>query len=205
MSRFDVLRSLVRSAAQAGRERLSKLDSVTGVREAIEEIRARRITLSEAALTRAISDGMRDVSAVTVSLRDGRASVDLGFEDGQAVVFAFVPEQARFAPRGAKEVIFRVEPAEAVQNVRVREAVGAVAAGIARALWGPILGERRREEAAFVEREGGQLRADLRSVPAVRAMLEGSSFAMALEVLSIEGFAIEERGLRVIVALPMPG
>jgi len=205
MSRLDILKSLVRSAAKASGERLSKLSTVTNARQAIEELRARRSTLNEADVGRAITSGTTGVRAATVSLRNGRAAVDLGYEDGRNLTFAIIPEQTRFAPRGAKEVIFSVEPPEVVEDARAREVVGALAAAIARALWGPVLGERTVHEQALVDREGARLRADLRTVPAVRAALEGSPLAMALEVISIESFAIEDRVLRVVIALPIPG
>ena len=204
MSRLDVLRSLVRGAAKAGADRVSKLRPVANARQAMVELRARRATLTEGALSSAIAHGVRGVTAATVSLKEGRILADVGLEDGETLTLAIVPEQARFAPRGAKEVLFSVEPPEAVEDSRARDIVGAVAAAIARALWGPILGPRRPDEHALVEREGARLRADLRTVPAVRSTLEGSALAVALEVISIKSFTIEERALRLVVALPMP-
>lgn len=204
MSRFDVLKSLVRGAAKAGAEQVKRLRPVANLRQAMVELRARRATLTEGALSSAIAHGVRGVTAATVSLQDGRIVADVGLEEGETLVLAIIPEQARFAPRGAKEVIFSVEPPEAVDDSRARDIVGAVAAAIARALWGPILGPRRPDEHALVEREGARLRADLRSVPAVRSTLEGSALAVALEVISIESFAIEDRVLRLVIALPGP-
>lgn len=200
-SRFDVFKSLVRSAAKAGAERVRSLDAVAGARRAIDELRNRRVSLGEGMLGSAVAHapGMR---AATVSLREGRVVVDAGYEDGRTLAIAVVPEAARFAPRGAKEVIFRVEPPEVVEDARAREIVGCLAGAIARGLWGPMLGEPREEEAALVDREGARLRADLRSVPAVRAALEGSPLAMALDVLTIRGFEVEDRALRISLGLP---
>jgi len=205
VSRFDVLKSLVRSAARAGGDRIAKVGRVGDVRKALTDLRARRIAITEVMLTRAINHGVRGVEAATVSLREGRARIDLDFGGSEQLAFALFPDEARFAPRGAKEVIFSVEPAELVGDARVREVAGAVAAGIARALWGPMMGPPVDGEEAFIDREGARLRADLRSVPAVRALLEGSPLAMALEVLAIEGFVIEDRALRIVIALPVPG
>jgi len=205
VSRFDVLKSLVRSAARAGGDRIAKVGRVGDVRKALTDLRARRIAITEVMLTRAINHGVRGVEAATVSLREGRARIDLDFGGSEQLAFALIPDEARFAPRGAKEVIFSVEPAELVGDARVREVAGAVAAGIARALWGPMMGPPVDGEEAFIDREGARLRADLRSVPAVRALLEGSPLAMALEVLAIEGFVIEDRALRIVIALPVPG
>ncbi len=200
-SRFDVLKSLVRSAARAGAERVGGLDAVRGVRRAMDELRARRVSLTEAHLSAAIA-GAPGVASSGVSLAGGRVVVDASYADGGSLAIAILPQEVRFAPRGAKEVIFTVEPPEAVGDGRARDAVGCVAAAIARAVWGPVLGAPVEGEAALVEREGARLRADLRSVPAVRASLEGSPLAMALEVLTVGGFAIEDRTLRVAIGLP---
>ncbi|HEY8427991.1 MAG TPA: hypothetical protein VIL20_06430 [Sandaracinaceae bacterium] len=202
MSRLDLLRSLVRSAAKAGAERLGKLGPVAGARQVLDELKQRRASVSEAALSSAVAC-MPGVRASTVSARDGWLRIDLTFDDG-SVVFAVAPELVRFAPRGAKEVLFRVEPEELARDERVRDAVGGLAAAIARALWGPMLPPRKTDEQALVERDGTRLRADLRTVPAVRAALEGSPFEMALDVITIDSFAIEDRALRIKIGLPIP-
>lgn len=203
MSRLDLLRSLVRSAAKAGADRLGKLGPIAGAKTALGELKRRRASLSEAALSSALAHAP-GVRASSVSAHGEQLGVDLSFEDGASLAFAVVPEQVRFAPRGAKEVLFRVEPPQLVGDARVRDAVGCLAAAIARALWGPVLPPREADEQALVERDGARLRADLRTVPAVRAALEGSPLAMALEVLTIESFAIEDRALRVKIGLPLP-
>lgn len=199
---LDVLRSWVRSAAKAGSERLGNLTAVQHARRALEELKQRRASLSEAAIGSAVAHAP-GVHAATVSIDGGQIRVDATFDDGESRVFAVVPERVRFAPRGAKEVLFSVEPPERVNEARVRDVVGSLAAAIARALWGPVLGPREGDEQALIEREGARLRADLRSVPAVRAALEGP-LGMALDLFSIESFAIEERELRFKVALPLP-
>jgi len=204
VSRLDLLRSLLRGAAEAGAERLGGLRPVAGVRAAIAEVRARRATLTEPMLTAAISGAVDGAVGTTVSLRGGQIVVDLELEGRAPLSLGIVPELARFAPRGAKEVVFRVEPPDAVRDAVAREVVGALAGAIARALWGPILGPRPAGEHALVEPEGGRLRADLRTVPAVRSTFEGSPLAVALEVISIESFAVEDRALRLRIALPLP-
>lgn len=201
--RLDTLRSLLHRAAKAGRGRLARLGPVAGARHALEELKQRRATIPEAALSRAVAHAP-GVKASTVAVIDGAIRADVTFEDGESLAMALMPETVRFAPRGAKEVIFRVEPPERVGDGRVRDVVGALAAAIARALWGPVLGPRRRDEQALVEREGARLRADLRTVPSVRAALEGSPLAVALEVLTIESFTVEDRALRLKVGLPLP-
>lgn len=201
--RIDLLKSWVRSAAEAGKGRLRALDSVTRIRETLDELKERRVTIGEAALSSAVAHAP-DVKASTVSARDGRLVVDVTGDDDSSTIFAVVPEQVRFAPRGAKEVLFRVDPPELARDTRVRDAVGCLAAAIARALWGPVLSPRSGDEQALVETDNDHLRVDLRTVPAVRAALEGSPLAMALDVLTIESFTIEARALRIKVGLPLP-
>lgn len=201
--RGDLLRSLLHRAAKAGAESLSKLPAVASVRQAFGDLKNRRASLGETALSSAVAHAP-GVRASSVSVSGGLLRVDLTFEDGESRVFGVEPQAVRFAPRGAKEVIFAVEPPELVGDPRVRDAVGSIAAAIARALWGPVLAPRTGDEQAWVEREGARLRADLRTVPAVRAALEGGPLAMALEVLTIESFAIEDRALRLKIGLPLP-
>lgn len=201
--RLDTLKSLLHRAARAGSDRLGKLPPVAGAKQAIEELKQRRATLSEAALSRAVAHAP-GVSASVVGVSDGMVRADVTFDDGTSLALGIVPETVRFAPRGAKEVIFRVEPPSLVEDGRVREVIGSLAAAVARALWGPVLGPPKRDEQALVEREGARLRADLRTVPSVRAALEGGALAMVLEVLTIESFAIEDRTLRLKIGLPLP-
>lgn len=200
-SRFDVLKSLVRSAARAGAERVQDLGAVRGAKAVLAELRQRRVTITEPMMSSAIAQ-TPGVSASSVSLANGRIALDATFEDGRSLAMTVLPQEVRFAPRGAKEILFTVEPPEIVGDGRARDVVGCVAAAIARGVWGPMLGPRTDGEAALVEREGARLRCDLRTVPAVRASLEGSPFAMALDVLTIGGFEIEDRALRVTLGLP---
>lgn len=200
--RFDVLKSWVRGAAKGTASRLGKLGPVANARQAIDELRQRRASLSEGAISSAVARAP-DVASSTASIRDGLIRLDLSYDDGEHRVFAVVPERVRFAPRGAKEVLFSVEPPELASDPRVRDAVGCIAAAIARALWGPVLGARRGDEHALTEREGTALRTDLRSIPAVRSALEGGPLGVALEVLTIESFVIEDRRLRLKIRLPM--
>jgi hypothetical protein len=200
--RVDSLKSLLHRAARAGTGRLANLGPVAGARHAIDELKQRRATLTEASLSRAFAHAP-GVAASVVGVRDGWVRADLTFDDGRHLALGVAPETVRFAPRGAKEVIFSVEPPELVEDGRVRDLIGSLAAAIARAVWGPVLGPARGEELALVEREGARLRADLRTVPAVRAALEGGPLAMALEMLTIEAFAVEDRAVRMRIGLPL--
>lgn len=201
--RGDLLRSLVHRTAKASAERLARMPVVVGARRAFAELKERRASVSEATLSSAVAHAP-GVRACTVSISGSSMHIDLTFDDGDTCAFAIEPGTIRFAPRGAKEVLFTVEPPELVADARVRDAVGSVAAAIARTLWGPALPPRTGDEQALVEREGARLRADLRTIPAVRAALESGPLAMALEMLTIESFALEDRALRIKLGLPFP-
>ncbi|MGE0789606.1 MAG: hypothetical protein AB7S26_28295 [Sandaracinaceae bacterium] len=200
-SRLDVLKSVLFRAARAGKDRIEDVGSLKELRKVFGDLRQRRMAIPESHVGAAVSEAPL-VRASTVGLRRGRAVVDVGFQDGSVAVFAVIPQEVRFAPRGAKEVLFSVEPPEAVEDSRVRDIVGHVAAALARGVWGPMLGPPRPGEAALIEREGARLRADLRTVPSVRGALEGSPLSMALDVLTIERIEIEDRAMKVTVGLP---
>lgn len=201
--RLDTLRSLLHRAAKAGSDRVGRLPPVAGVRRAVEELKQRRANITEGMLSSAVAHaaGVRASSAI---VHGGLARIEITYDDGASLTFGVAPVATRFAPRGAKEVIFSVDPPELVSDARVRDAVGCVAAAIARTLFGPLLPPRQGDEQALIEREGVHLRADLRTIPAVRGALEGSPLAMALELLTIESFALEDRAIRLKIGLPLP-
>jgi hypothetical protein len=201
--RLDSLKSLLHRAAKAGTEGLTRVPAVAGARALVAELRQRRASLPEAALSRVIAHAP-GVRTCMVAVSGERIRVELGCDDGANLSLSIAPVSARFAPRGAKELLFELDPPERLDDSRARDVVGALAAAIARALWGPLLGPAREGEYALVEREGARLRADLRTIPAVRAALESGPLAPAFDVIGIEGFALEDRALRVRIALPFP-
>jgi len=200
--RFDLLRSLLRTAAAGAARRVRELSGLEQVRGALAELGARRVVLDEAALGAAIAraPGVREATART---RDGRLLADVVDDEGAAVAFAILPGAARFAARGAKEIELRVEPPERAELGVVRAAVGAIAGAIAHAVWRPAL-RGARPGVALTERLGGVLRVDLRSLPEVRDALSGGPLAVLLEVVSIARLGIDDRGLSIELALPVP-
>jgi hypothetical protein len=201
--KLDLLRSLLRGAADAGRDRIAKLGPLERAKQALGEIRERRTRVTEGAISAAIArvPGIRET---TVSIHDGRVIVDAAYDDGRAVVLSTAPELARFAPRGAKEILFSIDPPELAKDSRARELIGAIGAAMARGLWGAFLPPAPGSEVAFSEREGDRVRVDLRTIPAVESVLRGSPLAQALEIVSIESFTIEDRSIRIRIALPLP-
>jgi hypothetical protein len=199
--RFDRLRSLLRTAAAGTRDALGKVGPVPGIRAALRELRDRRQRIPERAIARAVLRA-GGVTAASVRTRGGRIEITAELESGRAIRAALVPEEARFAPRGAKEVVFAVDPGDAAADPKVREIAGLVAAQIARALWAPLLPPPSGvDDGGLVDRDAHRLRIDLRTVPVVRSA-QSSTTAMFMDAISIEGFAVDEEGLSFRIALP---
>ena len=121
------------------------------------------------------------------------------------LAFALTPRGARFAPRGAKEVLFQVTPAAHVTQAKVRTAVGSLAGAVAHALWAVVLGAPDAEHlvGAIVDRDGNeQVRVDLRSVPAVRALQGRGPAALVIDMLELERLEVEDGQLVLKLKLP---
>ena len=163
--RFDIVRSLVRAAADRAIARVKETRVAGATLQLVERITQQRWRLTDEALTAAAAhaDG---VDSAMVACRSGRVYVDASMTNGREVQFSLAPRSVRFAPRGAKEIAFDVEPPDAHDT----SIVGALAGCIAKATWPMIVpADSLDVGGAIVERESpGRLRVDLRSVPAVR-------------------------------------
>jgi hypothetical protein len=203
-NRLDRFRSVVRNLAQRAKGAFDHVTSVTAVREAVREIRERRARIPERVLARAVLHA-GTVSAASVRTRAGRIEITAELASGKVIRATLIPSGARFAPRGAKELFFDVDPPEAIGEPELRAMAGRIAAAVARALWGPLLprSNGERDGGALADREEGRLRIDLRTCPAVRAVLtKGGPVLFLLDALSIERFEVDERGLSFQIALP---
>lgn len=200
---MDRFRSRVRDAAKSAAGAIGNVGPLAQVRAAIREIRDRRARIPERQLARAVLRA-GTVAAASVRTRAGRVEITAELESGRAVGFALIPERAQFAPRGAKEIFFAVDPPEAASDAKVRDVAGAIAAQVARAIWSPVMPPSSGvDEPALVDRDGDELRIDLRTCPAVRAaMQQGAAAAMVMDVITIERFDADEQGLSVKLGLP---
>jgi hypothetical protein len=202
MSRLDVVKSLLRSAARAPGTQLARLRPPSRLRERLKSLIGRRLWLSDRKLTAAVAR-VPEVAAATVSSGAGKLRIDASFHDGTTLLVALTPLRAAFAPRGAKEVSLRAEPESAALHPRCADIVAAIATEVALALWGPFLrahnkGNGRR---ALAHRHGDVLVVDLRSVPAVRAALGQPLLAAAIEALSLRSLQVDPGGLRLAPSL----
>ena len=87
-------------------------------------------------------------------------------------------------------------------RARARDLVGAIAALIAHALWAPFFGRLLNPSYdAIAERDGSEVRVDLRSVPAVRAAHK-KGMAQLFDMLELSGIGVVDGALRLKIKLP---
>jgi hypothetical protein len=147
---------------------------------------------------------VQHVAAATVSVAQDRLRVDVVFEDGKQLLMAVRPDGMAFAPGGAKELAFRVEPESAAAQPGCFDVIAAIAGEIARALWRPALTRAPRGgHGGYVSLAAGRLITDLRSVPEVRWALRQRIPALLIE--AIRARTIEIRDGRVIVTIAIEG
>ena len=195
--RFDILRSWVRMAADRAVDRVTETKLASMTKQLLERLTQQRWRLTDETLTTAVAhaDG---VDSAMVACHSGRMFVDASMTSGREVQFSLAPSSVRFAPRGAKEISFDVEPPDAHDT----SIVGALAGCIAKATW-PMIADSVDVGSAIVERENpGRLRVDLRSVPAVRRFSSTQTAAMIFDVLELESIRVEPGALALKLKLP---
>jgi hypothetical protein len=197
--RFDIVRSLVRAAADRTIERVKGTRVASATMQILERLTQQRWRLSDEALTAAAAHA-EGVDSAMVACHSGRLFVDASMTNGREVQFSLAPASVRFAPRGAKEISFDVEPPDAHDT----SIVGALAGCIAKATW-PMIAPPDSIDVggAIVERESpGRLRVDLRSVPAVRRFASTQAAMMIFDVLELESLRVEPGALAIKLKLP---
>jgi hypothetical protein len=197
--RFDIIRSWVRLAADQAVHRITRTRVAVVTKQLLERLTQQRWRLSDELLTSAAAhaDG---VDSAMVACHSGRMFVDASMSNGKEVQFSLAPRSVRFAPRGAKEISFDVEPPDAHDT----SIVGALAGCIAKATW-PMITPRDSSDfgGAIVEREAaGRLRVDLRSIPAVRRFALTQTAAMIFDILELESLRVEPGALALKLKLP---
>jgi hypothetical protein len=195
--RFDIVRSWIRTAADRAVDRVTGTKVAAVTKQLLERLTQQRWRLSDETLTAAAAhaDG---VDSAMVACHSGRMFVDASMTNGREVQFSLAPSAVRFAPRGAKEISFDVEPPDAHDT----SIVGALAGCIAKATW-PMIADSGDVGGAIVEREtSSRVRVDLRSVPAVRQFASSQTAAMIFDVLELESIRVEPGALALKLKLP---
>ena len=200
VSRIDILRSLLRAGADRAAQELDRRGPMSTLRRALREIRQQQVTIEERQLTSAVAH-CAEVRSASVSCRRGTIHIDATYEN-EALSCALEPIAARFAAQGAKELVFRVHPAEAARDSRSRQVTAAIAECVAHSAWAFSLGETPQATGTtIVDRDGTDcVRVDLRNIPAVRS-LKGPS-AMVVEIFAIDQLEVGNGTLTVKLRLP---
>jgi hypothetical protein len=200
-SRTDVLKSLLRSTARSALSAVKELPIAASVQRAVQDASLSRVVIRDAQLTAAVAR-VPQVAAATVSVAHDRLRVDVGFEDGRALQMAIRPDGMAFAPGGAKELGFRVDPPAAAQRQGSHEVIWAVAAEIARALWRPALARAPRGgPGGYVSDYDGRLVVDLRSVPEVRWAMRQRIPSILIEAIKPRAIELHDGRLLVTIAI----
>jgi hypothetical protein len=200
MSRLDVIKSLLRSAATEAGSRLDRLGIGASLKQTLSLAMARRLFIPDARLTAAVAR-VPEVIAAMVSTRGGRVRIDASLCDGSALLFCLLPASVTFAPHGSKEWSVSVEPSEAALDPRSGDIFAALAGEVATTLWGPFLRKQAtRGKNAHAHREVDHLIMDLRTLPEVRAALAQRMTATGIDALALQSIAAEEGGLRLLPA-----
>lgn len=201
--RLDVIRSFVRAAADGVGRAVEKLKAGGAIGASLRDLRRQRAILRDDVLSTAVAHGPR-IRSASVAVRDGAIFTDVTSFDGDSLQVVLVPLGARFAPHGAKEVYFRIEPGECVAHPIVPAVTSAIAGAIAHALWRlGVPTDRAELSGAIVEREGDdRVRVDLRTVPAVRKAAGRSSLRILLDAIEVTGLRAELGSLEIEFSLP---
>lgn len=201
MNRFDYVRSLLRSATVSARDQFNRLKQLPSIREALQDAIRRQVRLSDKQITAAVGR-LSGISAVTVKASPGRLRFNASLTDGRDLVASLIPSGVVCAPRGAKDLTFRVDPPSAAGDIALAEVVGAIAAEIAQVVWGPLLFQKSKSRhPAFVESEGDLLRVDLRTVPDVRVAMAQRATELMIDTLVVKQMTAEDGALCLVLGI----
>lgn len=198
-NRSDFMKSLVRGFAEGASRRLGF--PLSNLQRMLKEALAQASSVSESQISKALAR-VPEVKEASAVCRDERIWIEATLSDGQRIRLNVTPKGARFAPRGAKEVVFHVEPEEMAMRAQARDLIAAIGALVAHALWAPFFGRLLNPSYdAIAEREGFEVRVDLRTVPAVRsAMAKG--LGQLFDLLELQHLHVVDGALRLKVRLP---
>lgn len=199
--RGDHLRSLLREAARTLRARATDFEPLARAKQMLGELVHGRVLLPTEALRTQLLR-VPELDSLWLEVRASGVLIDATFSHGEPLRLTLVPVAARFAPHGAKELIWRVEPAEVAVAAHVTDLAAALSVAVARALWAPALPpDDGGPPDAIVERDpGAELRVDLRTIPMVRR-LRGPAQAL-LDALALASLGAEDGALRLGLRLP---
>lgn len=199
--RLDVIKSLLREAAVSVRDSVRDSGLNQTFRKALEDISRRSAQVSHARLTVAVGRAP-GVSAASVRVVPGAVQLDVTFVGGDGMMVSLLPLGAAFAPHGAKELSFQIEPANLANDTRVGDLVAAIAGEVAQTLWGQFTrGMQVPSGHALATRDRDSYSVDLRGVPLVRAAMNNRLTQAAIELLHVTDVEAEQDQLKLTLAL----
>lgn len=204
MGRIDVMKSLLRSAAQATSESLKTSPLMDRVKQGMAELSPLQSVVKDRQLSQAVGR-LPAVQATTVRIQPHGILVQYETERSSNQAVSLMPTAVHFAPRGAKEISFTVYPEQALAESCTVDICAAIATELGRVLWRPILlGEAQGSHQAFVHRSGNELTADLKTIPEVRSACGNPLKANVIDALQLADVVLGEGQLTLQLAMPMP-
>jgi hypothetical protein len=197
--RSDLLKSIVRATVGRAAEVVREVGPIARVRNAFKGVNDQRATIDEREIASAMAR-VPSIREIAVIVRDGAIRVEAIANDESPLSVSLFPIGATFAPRGAKEIRFRVEPEERATQGVVGDLVGVTAALIAERAFRLV--QLKEGETALVDRAGSTLSADLRTVPSVRRFFGKGRMALFLDVIDIAAIDADDGKLRITMRLP---
>ncbi|MCG8555669.1 MAG: hypothetical protein MJD61_10345 [Proteobacteria bacterium] len=197
--RVDLLRSLVHGAIGSAARGLRALPG-RPLRRLIGGLKQGRVAVADHVLTSKVAC-LPGVAAATVRASAGCLRVDVSYADGRVLAARLIPYSSRFAPGGAKEVCFRVQPADAARMAQ--DTVAVVAREIAHTLWGVLLGRADASGGLPVSLcDHDRVTVDLRDVPAVRSAMRRRYSAAVMDALDVLDVQADEGMLWLSLRIP---
>ena len=199
----DLFRSYVRVATEGTLKRVGQVAGMDKLRAGLGDLVKRRMTLRASSLTSSLAH-LPGVESASVAASNGALHVDVAFADGQFLQARIIPTRIRFAPRGAKEIAFRIEPEAAARVQRVTDVISAIGGSVANALW-PIgrSFDTKSHAGAIVDRDGPDgFTVDLRTAPGIRALESKGGAALVIEVIELAELTVVDGGLQLQLKLP---
>jgi len=177
------------------------LKQLPTIREALQDAIRRRARLTDKQITAAVGR-LSAISAVTVKASPGCLRINASLTNGRDLVARLIPSGVVCAPRGAKDLTFRVDPASAASDINLAEIVGAIAGEVAQVVWGPLLFQKSKSRhPAFVESDGDLLRVDLRTVPDVRVAIDQRATELMIDTLVVKQMTAEDGALCFVLGI----
>jgi len=202
----DLFRSYVRAATEGTLSRIGKVGGLDKLRAGIGDLVRQRLTLKSSVLTSSLAH-LPGVDSASVVASSGALHIDVAFSDGAFLQARLIPTRIRFAPRGAKEIAFRIEPESAARISRVTDVISAIGGSIANTLW-PVArgGDARSHAGAIVDRDGPDgFTVDLRTAPAIRALESKGGAGLVIEIIELGDLTVGDGGLVLQLKLPQLG